>query len=402
MLLKLQQKFFSVRVFLGNLMKKSIIIYVHITYRLRISPFDWILKKFPGNSGYRFDAHDTSNVRVKELVSEKFDFGIFKMPSSPILNGTSALIIQSRRALYKWNLQEMATGIRTTLKGLGADCCVSNIGNSETLHLLSSKHFDVLILDNEMLKEEIDLVLNEVVTLRETGFRIKLILICYDLWRDYDIHLIKHYFNFFDYFLHMDQKIVSQHLSAYSSKFYFWPIARFWHKCSRESTENLAGQATLFYSGSARQVDRRDILNCSLQHLKKTILKSDFYVCDPLVPSTFLSGDTYISKIKNSRVILSLSQKTSEHFILTGRAIESLVCGGGVVLQQENSFFEPLGSILTPNEHYLTFSNCEELGEQLQFISQNPSLGRDISLRAKNAMRSIFNDEYLSAPFVHN
>lgn len=392
-----------------NHLKSLIIRYISLSYRFGVRPLGIITLRFPGNSGYHFNelvADFPQEPLVKSPVKEIYQEFDSRLPLRP-LEGMKILILLSSRANHKIHLKEMAHGIGKTLAYLGGDICFFLFGSDlESIqNAFTSRHYDVILLDSEMTSQELNFVKNAKNQFY-AGFKSpRIIMSIYDLWRQDDFGVVDSMLETVDAFLHMDVNSVQNNYKESVDKFHLFPIARFWTDATSESNPDLQNHQvrspTVFFSGSVRQVDRREILDLLIKELKFLRLSPCFRVSDPMIAGKILSKEDYFFHINTSEVILAPSQKSYNHFILTGRTVESLASeNSGVLLQQEDRFCSTLGSLLRKDSEYLSFNSRETLREKLSFLDSHPHEARKIAKQGRDAIRKLFSDALLAKPFL--
>jgi hypothetical protein len=405
------RRLLMVSIVLKDLLKRLIIYYLFVSYRLGIFPSRYLTQRFPGNNGYHFDEYIQEGPDARTAHS-KYINSLSKMPNPSNyllhpLQSTKVLIALSNRASHKYHLREMAYGLGKTLSTLGSEIDFLRFNGKESAVEVNSRVLssDIVLLNSEMTKAEIDVLL-KIVQDAVFAHKPKLLMVIYDLWRPYDIELVHSMLSYVDGFLHMDQTAVNKHFMSHQTKFNIWPIARFWDSATRlqESAEGNKQEKNplVFFSGSVRQIDRREILDSCLRSLRPLRLSSNFLISDPLAPNLILTEKKYLTEITRSEAIIAPSQKTSQHFILTGRTVEILASlGAGVLLQQEHSDCKTLGSLLRKDIDYLSFHSKSTLKEKLNFIDKYPSEAQKIAENGRCAILELFSSSTLAEPFLN-
>jgi hypothetical protein len=320
--------------------------------------------------------------------------------------GSQVLICMSNRANHKYHLREITEGLADTLKDLGAVTHLvilsSTLTPSDVVKLI--KRSEYIFVNSEMTKTEIDFI----VSLNENlgYYKKRICMFVYDMWRESDRQLIEQSRKYIHAFLHMDEPTVQRVFASNKAQFYRWPIARFWQKVKNTDAlpiEDLEWKKLphLFFSGSARQIDRREILDQIIKNLKNSRVRPIFHIFDTLNSRHIPSSQNYLTRLLQSESILSLSQKSSTAWIVTGRAIEILACtSGGVLLQQNGLNYDIFAGWLKPDVDYLQFRNSYELQEKLEFIVGCPAQLPLIASRGNDSIKKIFARSVLMEPFT--
>lgn len=374
-----------------NLIKKVLLWYIVITYKLAIKPSKFITSFFPGNSGYTFSSNYESISDSKFILSQSTEGSHYFLTEDKEYNipeqdsflaDKRSIIFRSGKAHYKYHLNAMYDGLKELLEDLGIGTRI--MGYEQLSNELLSKHFfspfDYIVIDNEITPSEFQQI--QILLTKRFSSANKwplILLVCYDLWRESDLDLINEISPYLHSILHMDPVYVEKYFSEkLKQKSFLWPVARFWLEAQRVDSKKNKMRETIFFSGSVRQIDRREILDSVLCQLKNSRLRSNFQVFDTLVPRSISSKDKYLTELNSNEFVLALGQKTTDHWIMTGRTVEALVSPrGGVLIQQEGPNCKPLGTVLSPFNQYLPFVTNKDLHEIITFASTHPNeMGR--------------------------
>lgn len=395
-----------------NFFKKVILWYLVFTFRHSSIPRNYITRQFPGNSGYRFLS--TEHSKVKEEVSNPvIGQSLMELPTIqaewqlndlavPLIN-TSTIIVRSDKAQYKYHLEEMYKGTKALLGSLGSSCLIKSLNELENLILPPSKLrvFDFMIIDSEISHTELN-VINSLLKQLKFGLRPRLLLLCYDLWRPQDANLLNFSSRIVDGFLHMDPVMFGRILpKQHMQNAYLWPVARFWQDSKVYSPISHITKNSIYFSGSVRQIDRREILETLIRRLRNSSIETNFNIFDTLIPRSIPKKSDYLEELNSNSIILSMAQKSSNHWILTGRTWETLIApSGGLLLQQEGPNCRPLAGLLTSGVDYLSFSSPVELNDLVTYVENNQTLLAGIANSGRVRVREIFSTRNLQKPFL--
>jgi len=220
---------------------------------------------------------------------------------------------------------------------------------------------------------------------------IKFFIVCFDIWRDSDVALISSWTNSNTVFLHMDN------VSAEKLKERF-PLKRFhhWFFVGHEIRPNhsMITRDSIYFSGNISTHDRRIwLLNlyeiCDYFGLQKNILL--FTYRDKKERLDYVN---FLLEMQKSRFILSLSQKSITHTLITFRSIESLALGC-VLFQQELPTSKPLSKYFVPYVDYLPFCDEVDLAALVWIACNDANLLRNIGEKAKIKWSEHYSSELL-------
>jgi hypothetical protein len=394
-----------------NQIKTGISYYIYLSYKQGKIPSQNITRKFPGNIGYHFDLSENIRVAHSVKVVERIERDskvirpIHQMKNHFPLSGMKAIFILSSRALYKYHLMETGRGLAETLRNLGCHVDFLQINQAKRQTSLREnliKNCDLVLLDSE-IRNGLELeILSEIRGFFPMNRMPRFAMFIYDLWRPDDVDFIQEVAKSIDIFLHLDTFSVEKSFRKNSHKFHLWPISRSFADATKvNQSKNYKVEPRVFYSGSARQIDRRQILNLTIDICRELRISPRFHVSDPLIYRRILTNPEYIDLIRKSECSISLSQKSEDTFIITGRSVEVLATnGGGVLLQQEGERMKPMNLLLNAGTEYLSFCTAKDLRESLKFISECPEDVKEIAARGHQAITSIFSAENVSKPFL--
>lgn len=401
-------------IYIKDRVKVWILWYLVYTYRLAKPSNSFLTSKFPGNDGYRFihssfaarNSHSTLksgiSLSASPLTHNRKAKGYSESKQiCPRVGSRLALIVQSKKATYKYHLGEMYLGTMNLLESLGIRCqIVDGTMLESNLQNISPSAEDLLIIiDNEMTVSEFSLVNSALKNSKARKLNSRIILLCYDLWREHDLDFIKSVANSVDRILHMDNVFVEHFFPVQiKRKAYLWPMARFWSESRNYQHGEVQVKNSVFFSGSVRQIDRREILDILLKRLKSSNISSNFRIFDTLIPRSILKSRDYLHNLNSNSLILALGQKSPTHWIMTGRTVEALVAPrSGALVQQEGPRCRPLSELLVPFRDYLPFSNSGELSDLIFFAECEPEKIADIARSGREQIGRVFSYHELLA-----
>lgn len=398
---------------------RGYLLYLILTYRLAKKPNKFITKKWPEwtgavfvqESAFRPESH-VSHSRALEKIHpfevlqktnprptrEDLKFG-----ADAQLIGLKFLILKSSRSIRNYHLEQLSISIQEVLGSLGGLCFTANtldFPGMKTANMLDD--FDFIICDQTITRGELEMVFENSSKILGKANKFKTVLLCYDLWREKDKSHIDSIQGFIDIFLHNDSIAMEKSFPRVVNKSFVWPLSRIWSCINVPSNRLVRQEDRIFFSGKASEYDRRQILDSVIDATRKTTLKPRFHLAFGQLPWLFEDTEKYKLQLKQNRCILSPAQKGKEHWIITGRTLDTLGSpNSGVLLQQEGINCRPLAKILTPYRDYLPFVNQGELREIINWCDGNTIAANQISQNGYSEIRKYFSPSYLSGIFLN-
>jgi hypothetical protein len=319
------------------------------------------------------------------------------------LIGLKFLILRSSRSISDYHLEQLSISIQELLESLGGLCFPTNTLNFQgrkTANMLDD--FDFIICDQTITRLELERVFENSSQILGRANKFKTVLLCFDLWREKDKIHIDSIQGFIDIFLHNDSVAMEKSFSHIVNKSFVWPLSRIWSHVNVSPNRLVRQEDRIFFSGKASEYDRRQILDSVIDATQKTTLKPRFHLGFDQLPWLFEDTEKYKLQLKQNRCILSPAQKGKEHWIITGRTLDTLGSpNSGVLLQQEGINCRPLAKILTPYRDYLPFVNQDELREIIGWCDGNTIAANQISQNGYSEIRKYFSSSYLSGIFLN-
>lgn len=202
----------------------------------------------------------------------------------------------------------------------------------------------------------------------------KVCVICFDIWREFDLSYLEYWSDLVDIFTHIDQKAASKIDNIYPM--FFWPYPAL-NSRLRVNAEKDYG---IFFQGSVREYDRRKLLSHVARLASKYQIDFTFNIFSHHTKRNIPSQAQYLNELSRAKYCIGLSQKNRDHWLITFRSIEA-IDSGATLIQQTGLGFDPLSTLYKPFEHYLPFSTDLELqailfiikhhSDRLDFISEN-------------------------------
>ena len=191
----------------------------------------------------------------------------------------------------------------------------------------------------------------------------KIVGVCFDIWRDFDLSYIDKWDGLVDKFIHMDQESVYK-CGLNLNKMIFWPFVGWVNPIKPILNKNKV----IYFSGNLRPSDRRYILKFTKKISIKLKLQMLVNKIDHSQPSESKSGDNYFDNLNQSQYILGLAQKSKTTALMTFRSLEAIRLNC-TLLQQEIEGISPLSKMFVPEEHYLPFNSLNDIARILKDIS---------------------------------
>lgn len=211
-----------------------------------------------------------------------------------------------------------------------------------------------------------------------------------DLSRAKDLKQIQSINNFVDLFIHFDQIKAFQYPQEILLKMFFYPFFKLGFEGFRPDHNK---SNSVFFSGQIRDSDRRFWIRETTKITTALGLKFNVATWGSVSSPARLSEKLYKKNLNASLSTLSLTQKGLNHWIIPGRAIQS-IASHSLLLQQEGQNCRPLSQFLQPYSDYLPFTNYSELLENLIFISKNMDRISQITKSANQKLELAYSPEY--------
>lgn len=182
----------------------------------------------------------------------------------------------------------------------------------------------------------------------------KVCVICFDIWREFDLSYLEYWSDLVDVFAHIDQKAASIIDEIYPMFFWPYPVLNSLLPVTAEKDYGI------FFQGSVREYDRRKLLSHVARLAKKYQIDFTFNLFSHHTNRNIPSRARYLKELSRAKYCVGLSQKSRDHWLITFRSIES-ICSGTILIQQTGPGFDPLSTLYKPYEHYLPFNNDLDL-----------------------------------------
>jgi hypothetical protein len=211
----------------------------------------------------------------------------------------------------------------------------------------------------------------------KTHTKAKILGVCFDLWRNFDINCLRKWDKTVDNFIHMDLESAKK-LDFAKDKLIFWPYAG-WTKTLKPITSK---DKLLFFSGNLKPPYRRKVLATSNKFARKSGVKFNINRLNSKLSKSSMTEVAYLNSLNSSQYVLSLSQKTNDKFVIPFRSLEAISLGC-TVFQQETEKFSTFSQLFIPYEHYWPFKSTQELGDAIKNIESRHSDYVAIGIRGK-------------------
>ena len=213
----------------------------------------------------------------------------------------------------------------------------------------------------------------------------RLIALLGDIWRVKDKKVINSWSQEIDRFIHIDNIASWNYSDEVQSKMTCFPFVAFdTGTYFPDKKENC-----IVFSGQVRDSDRRYWLRHLIRNSKAHRINLRIRVWYKYSTFIALSDEEYVKSLNQSRYAFSLSQKGSDHFLITARSLQALL-SGCVLIQQEGENCKPFQEYLVPFVDYLPFSNESDLSQIVKIIGCNPELLENIRNNGAKAIRNAF------------
>ena len=155
--------------------------------------------------------------------------------------------------------------------------------------------------------------------------------------------------------------------------------------------QSLTKKNVLIFSGQVRDSDRRYWLRSVINLSKKLDIQIKIYSWYNWNQGNALKQTEYVNELNSSQYSLSLTQKGVDHWLITARALQSLL-SGCTLIHQEGENYRTFEGILIPYKDYIPFTNSFELYEVMKFISDYPNESKKIGENGALKIRNIFQE----------
>jgi hypothetical protein len=208
-----------------------------------------------------------------------------------------------------------------------------------------------------------------------------------DIWRSKDKKKIIESVRYFDGYVHIDKISAKKYPQEVKDKFFYFPFVAFDTGKFRLMTK----KNVLIFSGQVRDSDRRYWLRSVINLSKKLNTQIKIYSWYNWNQGNALNQTEYVNELNNSQYSLSLTQKGLDHWLITARALQSLL-SGCTLIHQEGKNYKTFEGILTPYKDYIPFTNLFELYEVMKFISDYPNESKKIGENGALKIRNVFQE----------
>lgn len=208
-----------------------------------------------------------------------------------------------------------------------------------------------------------------------------------DIWRSKDKKKIIESTSYFDGYIHIDRIAAEEYPREVKDKFYYFPFVAFDTGEFQPSTKINK----LIFSGQVRDSDRRYWLRSVINYCRKMNVPIEIHSWYNWNQGNALKQAEYVTKLNTCQYSLSLTQKGLNHWLITARALQSLL-SGCTLIHQEGKNYRTFEGMLTPYRDYIPFTSSYELYEVIKFISDYPNESKKIGKNGALKIRSFFQE----------
>jgi len=208
-----------------------------------------------------------------------------------------------------------------------------------------------------------------------------------DIWRNKDKKKIIESVGYFDGYIHIDKIAAEKYPKEVKDKFFYFPFVAF----DTGEFQVMTKKNVLIFSGQVRDSDRRFWLRSVIDLSKKLNTQIKIYSWYNWSQGNALKQTEYVTELNTSQYSLSLTQKGQDHWLITARALQSLL-SGCTLIHQEGKNYRTFEGILTPYKDYIPFTNSVELCEVMEFISDYPNDSKKIGENGALKIRNFFQE----------
>jgi len=354
-------------------------------------------------NGFKFYSTNEVKIRVQEMLMRINSSQAKNLPTNSLFS-TKTPIQQKRLAFLTIGNTESITNkvlldIGNSYNGevifvnqeFHRDKSRSKVYLDSSFKLLSDFNPDVIFFElHTLMNSESDNTLFSKDFIKDTKERLgsKICVICFDIWREFDLSYLEYWSDLVDSFVHIDQKAASIVDRIYPM--FFWPYPAL----SSSLPERQHKDYGIFFQGSIREYDRRKLLSHVARLSKKYEISFKFNIFPHHTGKNTPSRAKYLGDLARAKYCIGLSQKSRDHWLITFRSIEAIY-SGAILLQQTGVDFDPLSILYKPFEHYLPFKNDLDLQAILFIIKNHEEKIEILSEKASTYHRLSYNSPHL-------
>ena len=216
----------------------------------------------------------------------------------------------------------------------------------------------------------------------------KVFILCFDIWREFDVRYIEYWHGISDQYLHFDEISASSLVDRFPMQTWLYPALN--------HTTFVPGalKSGIFFQGSIREFDRRRWLVFAAKLSRKYEITSKFRTFPHHNSRNVPPEENYIKSMNQAKYCLGLGQKAKNFWLVTFRSIEA-ISAGTILFQQTGPSEDPLSFFYKPFLHYLPFSSKLDL-EAILFICRFHSVEIDkIQSRSFQYHQAVYGDAIL-------
>jgi len=189
-------------------------------------------------------------------------------------------------------------------------------------------------------------------------------IICFDIWREFDVKYLKYWSSLADKFIHVDEYSAAKIHKEFPMFNWLYPAL------NKLEIGEHAKSTDLFFQGSVREYDRRKILVYAGKVCRKFGVTYQFNTFAHHTHKNIPTREVYLSALSQSRYCLSVSQKAIDHWLVTFRSVEA-INAGVIPIQQTGDKHDPMSIYYLPYQHYLPFDSPLALAANIYIIKNH-------------------------------
>ncbi len=190
----------------------------------------------------------------------------------------------------------------------------------------------------------------------------KVFILCFDIWREFDVKYIEYWQGISDQYLHFDEISARSLVDRFPMQSWLYPAL------NHTTFVPAALKTGIFFQGSIREFDRRRWLVYAANLSRKYEIKTNFRTFPHHNSRNVPPEKNYVESMNQAKYCLGLGQKAKSFWLVTFRSIEA-ISAGTILFQQTGPSEDPLSFFYKPFHHYLPFSSKLDL-EAILFISR--------------------------------
>lgn len=255
---------------------------------------------------------------------------------------------------------------------------------------------DVLLFEIHTMFDNLGLLHEQNLRTLKKFTKTKIVGICFDIWREFDLNFIHKWDGIVDKFIHMDQESVYNY-GLDAKKMIFWPFAG-WVSSVKPKIDK---DRIVLFSGNLKPSDRRYILKFTKRISAKLKIRMHVNRIVHSLSNESKSGDDYLDNLNQSQFVLGLSQKSKTTALITFRSLEAIRLNC-TLIQQEMEGNAPLSRMFIPGEHYIPFNNLNDITRIMNDIALENDKIASVGLSGGAFMAKYYSPKLMWRYLFHN